>query len=154
MRQRGLPLRQLFDISPSPTTGSPSNVERPCTPLNTVERLKKNRRGQLRTATGEYGRVGSGLDHEPGFGGRARHSVRAGVRQFRRRRARSDAPYLAVHGEGRSSARPSIILYPQMDGQKSNFSPKNPTQSKPVQPCPTCIFHFFCVGTVPAVVEN
>ena len=26
---------------------------------------------------------------------------------------------------------------------KSNLAVKNPTQSKPVQPCPTCIFHFF-----------
>ena len=36
---------------------------------------------------------------EPSLGGRARHSVRAGLERLRWRRARNDAPYPEVRGE-------------------------------------------------------
>jgi len=48
---------------------------------------------------------------EPAEEGRARHSVRAGLWQMRKRRARSDAPYLEVHeqrGESRGEGGPSL----------------------------------------------
>ena len=47
---------------------------------------------------------------EPAGDGRARHSVRAEVWQESERRARSDAPYLEVHGEG------ACYLWLQNDG--------------------------------------
>jgi hypothetical protein len=35
---------------------------------------------------------------------------------------------------------------------KSNFAPQIPAQSKRVQPCPTCIFHFFAIGASSFVI--
>src|SRR5437879_3717417 len=55
---------------------------------------------------------------EPAGDGRARHSVRAARPPARPRRARSDAPYLEVRGEGMVNCRGRIHLAPTFSAVK------------------------------------